>query len=131
LEYVSVLFAKLYRAHGGDRGDGATNHVGGKSDDSTLPGRKRSWFIALVTLIIAHNCTYLWTRKRAQYERRAEATEQLLQACRRNSSKIRIDCFPYSRWICAVYGRNRSATGLGRKHVATYGPEETTIIVED
>jgi len=100
----------------------------------SVAGRKRSWIIALVTLIIAHNCTYLWTRKRAQYERRAEATEQLLQACRRNSSKIRIDCFPYSRWIAQYtveIGAKRDWDESMWQVRSTCGPEETTIIVED
>jgi hypothetical protein len=100
----------------------------------SVAGRKRSWGIALITVIIAHNCTYLWTKKQAQYEQRAEATEQLLQACRRNSAKIRIDCFPYSRWIAQYtveIGAKRDWDESMWQVRSSCGPEQTAIIVED
>jgi hypothetical protein len=100
----------------------------------SVASHKRSWGIALITVIIAHNCTYLWTKKQAQYEQRAEATEQLLQACRRNSAKIRIDCFPYSRWIAQYaleIGAKRDWDESMWQIRSTCRPDETAIIVED
>ena len=100
----------------------------------TLAGRKRTWTIAFITVIIAHNCVYLWTRKQFQYERRAEATEQLLQACRLNSCKIRIDCFPYSRWIAQYaieIGAQRNWNESMWQVRSTCRPEETSIIIDD
>jgi hypothetical protein len=100
----------------------------------SVAGRKRYWAIAFATIIIVHNCTYLWTKKQTQYVHRAEATEQLLQACRRNSAKIRIDCFPYSRWIAQYtveIGAKRDWDESMWQVRNSCGPEQTAIIVED
>ncbi|MDQ6758350.1 MAG: hypothetical protein M3Z32_00625 [Acidobacteriota bacterium] len=61
--------------------------------------RRKTWTLALATIVLVYNCAYLWTKKQAQYERRAESTEQLLRVYSRNPSSVRIECFPYSRWI--------------------------------
>lgn len=95
---------------------------------------KRPWTIALITVIIMHNCAYLWTKKQAQYERRAEATEDLLRAYRDNPAPIRIECFPYSRWIARYaveIGAQRAWDESMWRPRDTCRPEETVLTVED
>jgi hypothetical protein len=50
---------------------------------------------ALGTVIVLHNCGYLWFWKQAQYEKRAEPTEALVELARAGEP-VRIECFPYN-----------------------------------
>jgi hypothetical protein len=56
---------------------------------------------------VAHNCAYLWTRKREQYLRRAAPVEALIDFSRKASGRIEVRCF--------VYGENvaRHAIEIG------------------
>jgi hypothetical protein len=66
-------------------------------------GRARSWAMpALVTLIIVHNCGYIWTRKHAQYVERAAPTESLIRLARRVPGPIYVRCFPYGPVIAQL-----------------------------
>ncbi len=59
-------------------------------------GRRRRWAIpVLVTVLVAHHCGYLWTKKRQQFLARAEATEALLAVARAGADRIYVRCFPY------------------------------------
>ncbi len=50
---------------------------------------------ALGTVIVLHNCGYIWFWKQAQYEERAEPTEALVELARAGEP-VRIECFPYN-----------------------------------
>ena len=50
---------------------------------------------AVGTVIVLHNCGYLWFWKQAQYEQRAEPTEALVELARAGEP-VRIECFPYT-----------------------------------
>lgn len=49
---------------------------------------------AVIGLMLLHNVTYLWTRKRAQFLERAAPTEQLIALARRTPGSIWVRCFP-------------------------------------
>jgi hypothetical protein len=69
---------------------------------------RRPWaVVTLAALIVAHNCAYLWTRKREQYLRRAAPVEALIDFSRKASGRIEVRCF--------VYGENvaRHAIEIG------------------
>ncbi|MBK5293295.1 MAG: hypothetical protein JJE04_16685 [Acidobacteriia bacterium] len=58
--------------------------------------QQRRWLSALlVTMVIAHNCGYLWIKKQDQYLARAEPTQRLIQLGRSHTGPIRVRCFPY------------------------------------
>jgi len=58
--------------------------------------RKRFGIVAAVaSLIVLHNCTYIWTKKRDQFLKRAEPVQALIEFSRRAEGAIRIRCFPY------------------------------------
>jgi len=50
---------------------------------------------ALGTVIVLHNCGYVWFWKQAQFEKRAEPTEALVELARAGQP-VRIECFPYT-----------------------------------
>jgi hypothetical protein len=50
---------------------------------------------ALGTVIVLHNCGYVWLWKRAQFEKRAEPTEALVELARAGEPVL-IRCFPYN-----------------------------------
>lgn len=58
-------------------------------------GRYRWAVPLLATILVAHHCGYLWTKKRQQFLARAEATELLLSVARTGVDRINIRCFPY------------------------------------
>lgn len=66
---------------------------------------------AVLVILLVHNAGYLWTRKRAQYLKRAEPTERLIELSRKIKGPIYVRCFPRPREIAeeAV----RLATGRG------------------
>ncbi len=96
-------------------------------------GRKTVAVAAL--LVLAGNIGYLWTRKYAQYLRRAEPTEQLIRLARETSGPIWVRCFPRTDYIAkeAVHmaaGRDPSiliwteAEAARRKPAATFCYQE-------
>lgn len=61
----------------------------------------RRWLVpALATLVIAHECGYVWTVQHSRYVARAEPTERLLlEAARVGAGDVHASCFPYSTYI--------------------------------
>jgi multidrug transporter EmrE-like cation transporter len=60
----------------------------------------RRWLIlAMATIIVVHQCVYLWTVLHRRYTFRAEPTEQLLKVARETTRPIYANCFPYSTVI--------------------------------
>jgi hypothetical protein len=57
------------------------------------PAHGRVVTIAVI-LMLLHNVTYLWTKKRAQFLERAAPTEQLITLARRTPGDIWVSCFP-------------------------------------
>jgi hypothetical protein len=60
------------------------------ADESTM----RRWVPVIALAVIVQNGAWIWTRKRAQFLRRAEPTEQLISLARQTSGPIYIRCFP-------------------------------------
>ena len=57
----------------------------------------KAWLVPLAaSLIVAHQCGYMWTIKHRQYSERARPTELLLDAARGGGREIHAKCFPYS-----------------------------------
>lgn len=54
---------------------------------------------AVLAILLVHNAGYLWTRKRAQYLKRAAPTEQLIELSRKVKGPIYVKCFPRPREI--------------------------------
>jgi hypothetical protein len=90
--------------------------------------------VAAVAMVVS-NVAYLATKKRTQFLRRAEPTEQLIRLARRTPGPIWVQCFPRSRYIAeeAVrVGAGRSpdilvwsqAEAAARKAEATFCFEE-------
>jgi hypothetical protein len=61
--------------------------------------QRRRCAMVLVAAVLLHNCGILWIRKRAQFQQRAEPTEQLIALARRASGPIWVQCFPRTDWI--------------------------------
>jgi hypothetical protein len=59
---------------------------------------QRRWVYALATLIVIHNCVYLWTKKRRQFLARAASTQALIHQARNTSGAIYIPCAPSTDW---------------------------------
>jgi len=56
---------------------------------------QRPWAVAtLAFVVVAHNCGYLWTVKRAQYAERAAPTEELLRVVARTDGPVLVQSFP-------------------------------------
>jgi hypothetical protein len=55
---------------------------------------RRGLVAAVCAVLLVHNIGYLWTRKRAQFLKRAEPTEQLIALARRTNGPIYVRCFP-------------------------------------
>lgn len=49
---------------------------------------------AVIALVLLHNLGILWIKKRAQFARRAEPTEQLIRLARQTEGPIWVRCFP-------------------------------------
>lgn len=57
---------------------------------------RRTWLPpAIAAILILGNCTYLWTRKYAQYAARAEPTERVIRSARDAQGPVHVQCFPY------------------------------------
>jgi len=64
-------------------------------------GESKKWIVnAVLLLVIIHNVTYLWTKKRQQFLARAQPTEQLLSFAEHANGRIFIKCFPLHK----IYG---------------------------
>jgi len=60
----------------------------------------RPWLApALASVIVLHQCGYLWTVMHHRYTLRAEPTEKLLRIARQRPQKVYANCFPYSPWV--------------------------------
>ncbi|MCI0660014.1 MAG: hypothetical protein L0220_02965 [Acidobacteria bacterium] len=58
----------------------------------------KKWVVnAVLVLMIIHNVTYLWTKKRQQFLVRAQPTEQLLSVAKNINGRILVKCFPLHR----------------------------------
>lgn len=64
---------------------------------SRIPGRRLA--AAVLVLLLVHNIGYLWTKKRAQFEERAEPTTQLIALAQRTRGRIWMRCFPLPRIV--------------------------------
>jgi nitrogen fixation-related uncharacterized protein len=51
--------------------------------------------VAIIAGCLLHNTAYLWTRKQRQFEERARATQDLLEALRASKGVVEVKCFPY------------------------------------
>jgi len=70
---------------------------------------------AILVVMVLHNVGYLWTKKRSQFLRRAEPTEQLIKLARETNGPIWVRCFPRPSYIAkeAVHlGTGRPASDL-------------------
>lgn len=54
---------------------------------------------AAAIILLAANCGYLWTKKRAQFVARAAPTDQLIALARSTPRPIWVRCFPRVDWI--------------------------------
>jgi hypothetical protein len=61
--------------------------------------RYRTAASILVLLMLAHNVGYLWTKKHAQFVKRAEPTEAIIRLARETEGPIWVQCFPRTDWI--------------------------------
>ena len=61
--------------------------------------QSRKLALAILALIVVQNAAVLWTRKRTQFLRRAEPTEQLIRFARQTKGPIWIRCFPRNAYI--------------------------------
>jgi hypothetical protein len=57
------------------------------------PQRRRA-LATVLTVVLAHNVVYLWTKKQAQFEERAAPTDELIALARRTRAPIYVECFP-------------------------------------
>jgi len=56
----------------------------------------RNWHMALLAVLLLHNCGYLWIKKLPQYQRRAEPTERFLNFAANSEQPIAVQCVPYA-----------------------------------
>ena len=64
---------------------------------SQIPSRKLA--VAILVVLVLQNVAYLWTKKRTQFLRRAEPTEQLIRFARQTQGPIWVRCFPRNGFI--------------------------------
>ncbi|HUP05391.1 MAG TPA: hypothetical protein VMU19_15440 [Bryobacteraceae bacterium] len=62
-------------------------------------GRWRRWAVVAAALVLLGNAAVLWTKKRAQFEARAQPTEELIQLARQTGGPIWVRCFPRTPYI--------------------------------
>jgi Dolichyl-phosphate-mannose-protein mannosyltransferase len=68
-----------------------------------LHGENKKLIVKTVlAIILIHNVTYLWTKKRQQFLLRAQPTEQLLSFAQNVNGRIFVKCFPLHR----IYGES-------------------------
>jgi hypothetical protein len=59
----------------------------------------RGLAVVLIGGCVVHNTAYLWTRKHRQFEERARATQDVLEALRSSDGVVEVTCFPYTNEI--------------------------------
>jgi hypothetical protein len=65
--------------------------------------RAKPWAIgALATILVAHQCIYLWVRKHRQFVERAAPTEQLLSLAANHQGTLYLECFPYDTSLATL-----------------------------
>ena len=68
----------------------------------------KAWLVPVVaSLIVAHQCGYLWTVKHQQYSQRAQPTEDLIRVAGQTDGEIHASCFPYSSIVADLALRLR------------------------
>ncbi len=74
--------------------------------------RRRRFAVVTVvaSAVVLHNCTYLWTKKRDQFLRRAEPVQALIDYSRHADGAIHIRCFPYGETVA----RHAVEIGVGK-----------------
>jgi hypothetical protein len=56
----------------------------------------RPWAVGvLTTILVAHQCLYIWIKKQGQFAVRAAPTERLLQLASSHHGPLYVECFPY------------------------------------
>jgi hypothetical protein len=56
----------------------------------------RPWAVGvLATILVAHQCLYIWIKKQGQFEARAAPTERLLQLASNHHGPLYVECFPF------------------------------------
>jgi hypothetical protein len=63
------------------------------------PRIKSGWMTALVTVIVLHNCIYLWTYKQRQFKERAMPTAALIDVLKSTSGPVVVECFPFPKSV--------------------------------
>jgi len=66
---------------------------------SILAQTRRRVLAFAVAVLVVYNVGYLWTRKRSQFLKRAEPTEQLIELSARVKGPIYMQCFPRPRVV--------------------------------
>jgi hypothetical protein len=56
----------------------------------------------LAAVMLAHNCGYVWVKKKAQFLERALPTEALVDLARQTDGPIYVRCFPYTQNIAEL-----------------------------
>jgi 4-amino-4-deoxy-L-arabinose transferase-like glycosyltransferase len=88
----------------------------------TLLQHRRTVVVALAAVLVAHQWTYLWTYKRAQFIDRAELTEGLVRLVRANpGATVAIGCRELN--IAEARRAVKYRLGLGGEHVLPLGSE--------
>jgi hypothetical protein len=59
----------------------------------------RAAFAVAAAVMLAHNVSILWTKKRSQFLERAAPTERLIDLARTTEGPIWVKCFPRTDWI--------------------------------
>ena len=82
---------------------------------------RRQWLVpAVASVILIHDCGYIWTVLHNRYTLRAQPTEMLLEQARQTSADIYATCFPYST-VTAEYALR--IAGPNPKLHFSVGPE--------
>jgi hypothetical protein len=91
---------------------------------------RRGWVAAALVALVIHNVGILWFRKYAQFEKRAEPTEQLIALARRTPGPIWVQCFPTNPLVAEgalfiALGRPFSDLVWSREEAAQRGASAT------
>ena len=78
---------------------------------SRLSGRR---IAALATVVVLHNCGYLWFYKQKQYMERAMPTAALIELLRSTDGPVVVECFPYAKTVATQAAVIAARTDPGR-----------------
>jgi hypothetical protein len=82
---------------------------------TALAPRLHGWRLtALATVIVLHNCGYLWFYKQRQFLERAMPTVALVKVLRSTTAPVVVECFPYSKSIARQAAIIAAGTEPGR-----------------